>query len=29
VKTAHGVTLSTAQVEWIKERKLPGVEVWL
>jgi cyclopropane-fatty-acyl-phospholipid synthase len=29
VKRAHGITLSTAQVEWIQQRKLPGVEVWL
>ncbi|HJK97950.1 MAG TPA: class I SAM-dependent methyltransferase [Polyangiaceae bacterium LLY-WYZ-14_1] len=27
VKRAHGITLSTAQAEWIAERKLPGVEV--
>ncbi|MFW6051954.1 MAG: SAM-dependent methyltransferase [Myxococcota bacterium] len=26
VKRAHGITLSTAQCEWIRERKLPGVE---
>jgi cyclopropane-fatty-acyl-phospholipid synthase len=29
VKNAHGVTLSTAQADWIKERKLPGVTVFL
>ncbi len=29
VKDAHGITLSTAQVDWIKERKLPGVTAWL
>jgi cyclopropane-fatty-acyl-phospholipid synthase len=28
VKNAHGVTLSTAQYEEIKARKLPGVTVW-
>jgi len=27
VKRAHGITLSTAQAEWIAERRLPGVEV--
>lgn len=29
VKRAHGITLSTAQLEWMRERDLPGVEVWL
>ncbi|HEY8428391.1 MAG TPA: class I SAM-dependent methyltransferase, partial [Sandaracinaceae bacterium] len=29
VKRAHGITLSTAQVEWIRSRNLPGVTVWL
>jgi cyclopropane-fatty-acyl-phospholipid synthase len=29
VKNAHGITLSTAQVEWIEQRKLPGVKAWL
>lgn len=29
VKRAHGITLSTAQVEWIQRRELPGVEAWL
>ena len=29
VKKAHGITLSTAQVEWIMERKHPGVQAWL
>ena len=27
VKKAHGITLSTAQAEWVNERKIPGVEV--
>jgi len=26
---AHGITLSTAQVEWIEQRKLPGVKAML
>jgi cyclopropane-fatty-acyl-phospholipid synthase len=29
VKRAHGITLSQAQIEWIKERNLPHVEAWL
>jgi cyclopropane-fatty-acyl-phospholipid synthase len=29
VKQAHGITLSTAQVEWIQARKLPGVTAML
>lgn len=29
VKRAHGITLSTAQVEWINSRKLPGVTALL
>ncbi|MGF1467513.1 MAG: SAM-dependent methyltransferase [Sandaracinaceae bacterium] len=29
VKRAHGITLSTAQVDWINERNLPGVTAWL
>jgi cyclopropane-fatty-acyl-phospholipid synthase len=29
VKQAHGITLSTAQVEWIRQRDLPGVQAWL
>lgn len=28
-KRAHGITLSTAQVEWINERQLPGVKALL
>ncbi|MBW2464471.1 MAG: class I SAM-dependent methyltransferase [Deltaproteobacteria bacterium] len=29
VERADGVTLSTAQAEWIRARNLPGVTVWL
>jgi cyclopropane-fatty-acyl-phospholipid synthase len=29
VKEAHGITLSTAQVEWINSRKLPGITALL
>lgn len=29
VKKAHGITLSTAQNEEIRSRKLPGVETWV
>jgi cyclopropane-fatty-acyl-phospholipid synthase len=29
VKRAHGITLSTAQVEYIEEQNHPGVTVWL
>jgi len=29
VKRAHGVTLSTEQLAWIEDRKLPGVEAML
>src|SRR5690606_9958950 len=29
VKRAHGITLSTAQVEWIQQRNLPGVKAML
>ncbi|HJL15404.1 MAG TPA: class I SAM-dependent methyltransferase [Sandaracinaceae bacterium LLY-WYZ-13_1] len=29
VKRAHGITLSTAQCEWINQRELPGVEAML
>jgi cyclopropane-fatty-acyl-phospholipid synthase len=29
VRRAHGITLSSAQVEWIEQRYLPGVKVWL
>ncbi|MCA9531100.1 MAG: class I SAM-dependent methyltransferase [Myxococcales bacterium] len=29
VGEAHGVTLSTAQAEWVHARKLPGVKVWV
>lgn len=29
VKEAHGITLSTAQVEWINQRELPGVKALL
>jgi cyclopropane-fatty-acyl-phospholipid synthase len=29
VKRAHGITLSTAQCEWINERNLPGVKAML
>lgn len=29
VKRAHGITLSSAQVDEIRRRGLPGVEVWL
>lgn len=29
VARAHGITLSTAQLDWIAERKLPNVEAWL
>lgn len=29
VKDAHGITLSTAQIEWINSRKLPGVTALL
>lgn len=29
VKRARGITLSTAQLEWIRRRELPGVSVWL
>ncbi len=28
-KRSHGVTLSTAQADWINARNLPGVKVWL
>jgi cyclopropane-fatty-acyl-phospholipid synthase len=28
-KRSHGITLSTAQAEEIKSRKLPGVDVWV
>ncbi|MEM9190625.1 MAG: class I SAM-dependent methyltransferase [Myxococcota bacterium] len=29
VKRSHGITLSSAQIDWIKERNLPNVEAWL
>ena len=29
VKRAHGITLSTAQCEWIEQRNLPGVKAML
>jgi cyclopropane-fatty-acyl-phospholipid synthase len=29
VKRAHGITLSTEQAQWIKDRKLPGVDAWI
>lgn len=29
VKESHGITLSTAQVEWVKAKKLPGVNAML
>ena len=29
VERAHGITLSTAQVEWINQRELPGVKAML
>lgn len=29
VKEAHGITLSTAQLEYVHRRKLPGVKAWL
>jgi len=29
VKEAHGITLSTAQLDWIHQRQLPGAKAWL
>ncbi len=29
VKEAHGITLSTAQLAWVHEQKVPGVKAWL
>ena len=29
VKEAHGITLSTAQLEWVHRKNLPGVKAWL
>jgi cyclopropane-fatty-acyl-phospholipid synthase len=29
VRSAHGITLSTEQLEWARARKLPGVELFL
>ncbi|MCB9680071.1 MAG: class I SAM-dependent methyltransferase [Alphaproteobacteria bacterium] len=29
VKEAHGITLSTAQLDWVHARELPGVHAWL
>ncbi len=29
VKEAHGITLSTAQLEWVHRQKLSGVKAWL
>lgn len=29
VKEAHGITLSTAQLAWLHDKKLPGVKAWL
>ena len=29
VKEAHGITLSTAQAQWVMARELPGVKCWV